>query len=106
MLVPVDRPHWIFRGRIGSKKVRPIRGDLQYILSYIFAYLPSIPAYRHSLDSSWLVLLIDLINGFRGMLNVHPSCLPRWRGASPIIHTILNGDETTAISVMKILPKK
>ena len=31
MLVPVDRPHWIFRGRIGSKKVRPIRGDLQYI---------------------------------------------------------------------------
>ena len=28
LLVPVDRPHWIFRGRIGSKKVRPIRGDL------------------------------------------------------------------------------
>ena len=29
LLVPVDRPHWIFRGRIGSKKVRPIRGDLR-----------------------------------------------------------------------------
>ena len=25
--VSVNRPHWIFRGRIGSKKVRPIRGD-------------------------------------------------------------------------------
>ena len=21
LLVPVDRPHWIFRGRIGSKKI-------------------------------------------------------------------------------------
>ena len=29
LLVPVDRPHWIFRGRIESKKVRPIRGDLR-----------------------------------------------------------------------------
>ena len=29
LLVPVDRPHWIFRGRIGSNKVRPIRGDLR-----------------------------------------------------------------------------
>ena len=28
LLGPVDRPHWIFRGRIGSKKVRPICGDL------------------------------------------------------------------------------
>ena len=28
LVVPVDRTHWIFKGRIGSKKVRPIRGDL------------------------------------------------------------------------------
>ena len=31
LLVPVDRPHWIFRGRIGSKKVWPIRRDLRYV---------------------------------------------------------------------------
>ena len=35
LLVPVDRPHWIFRGRIGSKKVRPICGDLWYIDSIV-----------------------------------------------------------------------
>ena len=29
LLVPVDRPHWIFRGRIRNKKVRPIHGDLR-----------------------------------------------------------------------------
>ncbi|ESN94616.1 hypothetical protein HELRODRAFT_68612 [Helobdella robusta] len=39
-----------------------------------------------------------------GILNIHPSILPRWRGASPIIHTILNGDRETGISVMEIRP--
>lgn len=47
-----------------------------------------------------------IINMFPyGILNVHPSILPRWRGASPIIHTILNGDRETGISVMEIRPK-
>jgi len=33
-------------------------------------------------------------------LNVHPSLLPRWRGASPIQATILNGDEETGATIM------
>lgn len=37
-----------------------------------------------------------------GCINVHASLLPRWRGASPIEHAILNGDTTTGISVMHI----
>jgi len=41
-----------------------------------------------------------------GMLNVHPSILPRWRGASPILHTILNGDEETGISIIQIRPSR
>lgn len=40
-----------------------------------------------------------------GILNVHPSLLPRWRGASPIEHTILYGDTVTGISIMEIRPK-
>uniref|UniRef100_T1IXA0 methionyl-tRNA formyltransferase n=1 Tax=Strigamia maritima TaxID=126957 RepID=T1IXA0_STRMM len=27
-----------------------------------------------------------------GMINVHASLLPRWRGAAPVIHAVLNGD--------------
>ena len=38
LLVPVDRPYWIFRGRIGSKKVRPIRRDLRYFRHKIGEY--------------------------------------------------------------------
>lgn len=43
---------------------------------------------------------------FSGILNVHPSLLPRWRGASPIEHTILYGDTVTGISIMEIRPKQ
>lgn len=36
------------------------------------------------------------------MLNVHPSLLPRWRGAAPIERTIMAGDERTGVCVMKV----
>ncbi|MDR0963299.1 MAG: methionyl-tRNA formyltransferase, partial [Clostridium sp.] len=35
-----------------------------------------------------------------GCYNIHASLLPRYRGASPIQHAILNGDERTGISIM------
>lgn len=36
------------------------------------------------------------------MLNVHPSLLPRWRGAAPIERAIMACDETTGVCVMKV----
>lgn len=35
-----------------------------------------------------------------GCLNVHPSLLPRFRGASPVAAAILAGDELTGVSIM------
>lgn len=35
-----------------------------------------------------------------GALNVHPSLLPKYRGASPIIAPILNGDKETGVTIM------
>ncbi|XP_060524409.1 methionyl-tRNA formyltransferase, mitochondrial isoform X2 [Cylas formicarius] len=40
-----------------------------------------------------------------GMLNVHGSLLPRWRGASPVIHCLAEGDTETGISIMGIEPE-
>lgn len=37
-----------------------------------------------------------------GCINIHPSLLPRWRGAAPIQHTILAGDQETGISIMQV----
>ena len=37
------------------------------------------------------------------MLNVHPSLLPRWRGAAPIERAIMAGDRRTGVSVMRLV---
>ena len=37
-----------------------------------------------------------------GCLNIHPSILPRWRGAAPIQRAILEGDQFTGISIFKM----
>jgi methionyl-tRNA formyltransferase len=36
------------------------------------------------------------------LLNVHPSLLPRWRGAAPIERSIMAGDSSTGVSIMRL----
>lgn len=43
-----------------------------------------------------------LATAYRGFLNVHFSLLPRWRGASPVVRTILAGDDETGVSLMEL----
>lgn len=38
----------------------------------------------------------------RGILNIHPSLLPKYRGASPIQSAILNGESQTGVTIMKM----
>jgi methionyl-tRNA formyltransferase len=38
----------------------------------------------------------------RGVVNVHASLLPRWRGAAPIAHAILAGDPVTGVTIMQM----
>lgn len=45
--------------------------------------------------------VIDLF-GAVGIINIHPSLLPRHRGSTPIETTILRGDDTAGVSLMKI----
>ena len=42
-----------------------------------------------------------LLSAYR-MLNVHPSLLPRWRGAAPIERAMMAGDEVTGVSIMRV----
>ena len=44
--------------------------------------------------------VIDLFSP--GIVNVHPSLLPKYRGPSPIETAILNGDDKTGISIMQL----
>ena len=38
-------------------------------------------------------------------INVHASLLPKWRGAAPIQRAIMNMDQETGVSIMKIVPE-
>lgn len=44
--------------------------------------------------------IIDLFTP--GIINVHPSLLPKYRGPSPIESAILNGDASTGVSIMQL----
>lgn len=44
--------------------------------------------------------ILDIFPG--GIINIHPSLLPKYRGPSPIETAILNGDKTTGISLMRL----
>lgn len=38
----------------------------------------------------------------RGMVNVHFSLLPRWRGAAPVARALMAGDTMTGVTIMKV----
>ena len=64
------------------------------------------PSAHGVLASFGVIIRSDLLDLFEpeGILNVHPSKLPLYRGASPIESAILNGDTTFSVSIMKLAP--
>lgn len=56
-----------------------------------------VAAYGKILAQRWL----DLPK--LGMINVHSSLLPRWRGAAPVHRAILAGDAVTGVTIMRVV---
>ena len=80
----------------------PVIFETQKELDYIKKLKPDIAvvaAYGRILPSK----LLNLKNII--FINIHASLLPKWRGAAPIQRTIMNCDNETGISIMKIVPK-
>ena len=71
--------------RAARSTIRDLRPDLGAVISY------------GKLIPSELLGLPD-----RGMLGVQPSLLPKYRGASPVAWAILNGEETTGVTVFRL----
>lgn len=40
-----------------------------------------------------------------GLINVHASLLPRYRGAAPIHRAVMNGDVLTGVTIMRVAPR-
>lgn len=85
---------------MGLTVLQPER--LQQIRETLLALKPDVGvvvAYGRILPA-WLVDLPRL-----GCVNVHPSLLPKYRGASPIQAAIRQGDRTTGVTVLRVTPE-
>jgi len=51
------------------------------------------------------LLIPEAVLGRALWLNVHPSLLPRWRGAAPIERALMAGDAETGVSIIKLVPE-
>ncbi len=50
-----------------------------------------------------LILPQEILDATRlGCFNIHPSLLPRWRGASPIQRPLMAGDKETGVTIIKM----
>lgn len=63
------------------------------------------PELHGVLASFGVMIKSDVLDLFEpeGILNIHPSLLPLYRGASPIESAILNGDSDFSVSIMKLV---
>lgn len=80
--IPVWQPEKLRDITEGIKKLQPVTGVL-------VSFGKIIPQST-----------IDLFTS--GIINVHPSPLPKYRGPSPIESAIVNGDDTTGVSIMQL----
>jgi len=81
VFTPVD-----FFSEISKKNLQKLQPDLIIVMGYGLKLPPN-------------VLQLSAL----GCINIHASLLPRWRGAAPIEHTLLNGDKETGITVFKLV---
>lgn len=76
--------------RVGDPELLKTLGQLMPDLGVVVAFGQFLPKKLRELPS----------RGY--LINAHASLLPRFRGAAPIAHAILAGEEKTGISVMRV----
>lgn len=86
----------VARGITVLQPERPRGEDFLGAMRALHADLGVVVAYGHLLRAE--LLAIPRL----GMVNVHASLLPRWRGAAPIHWAILTGDSETGVSIMRV----
>jgi methionyl-tRNA formyltransferase len=75
---------------------RPVGDVFAKSLEHLGADIGVVVAYGHILRPEILAIPPH------GMINVHASLLPRLRGPAPVAWAILNGEETTGVSIMQM----
>ncbi len=83
--IPVFTPRSLKKDELARQQFLLMKADIAVVAAY------------------GLILPKDILEGPRfGCLNIHGSLLPRWRGASPIQHSIWKGDHESGNCIMKM----
>lgn len=86
---PIDK--WAHK-----KKLSIFYSSKEFVESKIKADLGILASYGEIIPKK-------VINMFpHGILNIHPSLLPKFRGASPVRATIVSGEKQTGVSIIKL----
>jgi methionyl-tRNA formyltransferase len=99
-----DRP----RGR-GRQLAAPPAKEVADRLGIPVIQLDRLEAFPGEADAvvvaGYGVLIPERLLGERLWLNVHPSLLPRWRGAAPVERAIMAGDAETGVTIHRTTPE-
>lgn len=101
IITPPPVKSWVMKYEEGSRNeikiLQPEKLDNEFLTSYSPLLAPCdfavVAAYAKIIPQS----VIDLFP--RGILGIHPSLLPKYRGPTPIQSAILNGDEKTGVTI-------
>lgn len=84
--------------RLGLDLIQPEQLHADEALARIAAAAPDVLTV-----CAYGVLIREPLLSAYETLNVHPSLLPRWRGAAPIERAIMAGDTRTGVSIMRLV---
>jgi methionyl-tRNA formyltransferase len=84
--------------RLGIELIQPERPHEPDALERIAAAEPDV-----LVVCAYGVLVSEPLLSSYEIVNVHPSLLPRWRGAAPIERAIMAGDAETGVSIMRVV---
>jgi methionyl-tRNA formyltransferase len=88
--------------RLGLSLFQPDRVNEPDAVKRIVATAGEAPGPAVVIVCAFGALIGDGLLGAHPILNVHPSLLPRWRGAAPLERAIMAGDERTGVSIMRL----
>lgn len=72
--------------------------------SDLISHISSVTNYQTAILASFGVIIPNEILGLfpNGIINIHPSLLPKWKGPSPIQYSLLNGDQQTGVTLIRL----
>ena len=97
-----DPPVAVFSKEAGLVTWQPVRASSEEFLNELAKIKPDViitAAYGQILSDNFIA------SANRAVINIHPSILPKYRGATPIQAALLNGDSETGVTILFTVKK-